>query len=409
VSHKVCLFSQLCLSLCKDSSLKSEAEILEQYKRLLKSKTHHWRSDDLEFRWDRFRGRHPNEICLIGLLEKLRDVEKSGDFPEEDIEHWRIHLCYEVVRSCLHLGKSPESFLFGDEGFIVVKQETDSALYFECMALHIRLSRTWEIRNFLDFHLVNCRSGRSQKSTYGVSRNMEHTEAGLEFLRGLERITRRSCEPYALKTINDEPLKALERWLTFRYDRMGFKELEVFRRFEYSSDSEILERSPMFSEYKEGSPRIFDAGCSLDYLKAFFALLEKSNPKERGRPSFVPSKILSRVLHSKFGVGQQVVACSGIEAFVDLRDRPSVNKNQLCWFAAEFIKHRGRRKKGCLTTKELLMILYHALPEVFDGVAVGTICSNYRTYAKSADVLHLDWRNYPELRAVIEREKMAFP
>ncbi len=360
-----------------------------------KSREHLWTSKGLDVRVGKVSGRHDYEICLKTLLKQVNKSESNRTGVTEAVSFWRRRLLVSIIKACLDIGVSPEKHIGQGHGYIVVRPNVNSSIYLEYIALSIQLLPPWEVRPFLDFQLVHCHSGSASGANVSSKLRSGLSDSGFEFLRGLNHSTRHICHEFSVSDGN-EAAEALCQWLTLQYDRMTFRELSKLHSYEWK-EAATLRVLPGRENVKHGSTTTINPGCSIPYLQAFFSLFERRPAGQKVGKYYVEPKRVRYILNKYFGVGEPVEFDPSIE--------PLVDRNQLCWFAMEFTKHRPHRKTGCLTTQQLLEILYIELPEVFGRVAKSTIVSNYKTYAASADLRQLNWTSFPEVRTVVEKEK----
>jgi hypothetical protein len=352
----------------------------------------------IEARVGKKSGMHHHEICLATVLRKLNSLAEANDSNLDVLRYWARITAADIVKCCLSLNIDPREHLQNSHGNFIVRPHLDGFTFYEYLALKVQLINSWEIRPVLDFNLVN---GITVKPTESPSKSQgKEIPFAHEYmlLKGLEHYTRHFIFLYSFSK-DETALQNLESWISSRFDRLSDPQLIEYHRysFEEESDSDLNERGNESSN--AGVTRIYNPGCSDNYLKQFLSLLKNINGAAKGLQSFVNPKLVDTILTKYFGVGK-LPELDGTEG-------ASITKHQICWFVGEFIDNRKNpNSKKFIGYKDLIEIFAAELPDsILKGKEVGTLVGNRSKYAKNGKADALDWRRHPTVKSAVESEK----
>jgi|GEM_PF-5293873 len=332
-------------------------------------------------------GKHQYELCLKQIYFQSQNfLSNRKDVQYFFRQKYLLSLKGNIVRYFASYGLDWREHLHSTSfGYLIVIPNTNSNLYFECLAYKLYMSLPNEIRPILDFHAVN--SDTSQKKT-----SSKNSELKFSFYSGLEFYV-----THFLTTVcpNTEPevIGQVRTWLENRFDSMSEAELQIYRKYNFNSEASTNLAIPGETTQTQK----LKTGCDDQLVIAYFRLLEKQHHEEKGKP-FVSPEQVEILLYKWFGIGK----CPTYENYPN----STITRNQLVTFVHVFINDVvDDRSSKVVSMATLLPFVYEEFRELFLNSRLKNALKNYTRYIEDPVHRVLDWKQDKAVKSMINAKK----
>lgn len=341
---------------------------------------HFKRMPGVEGRLDVVTGRHKYEICLYATYNETKRFLKSHSRATYHSCQRHIYdLKANVLRYCLSVKIDPEEYLLKPEGFIIVKPDVESALYFEMLSNQLFITQPEDVKWFLDFHFYNA----TNKATKSVER--------WPFIKQIQhhvlfRLTNN------LPWLNGHVIAEVRGWVNDYLSNLNEKQMASFYGFKFRP-KDIFGGHPEIDLIQKLKPH----GSDEITIRKYFHLLLNAHPCGQGKVSFVTRPKLDQILKEWFRIGEDSYSPEALY---------SITRNQLLYFVHQFHIHCCYDKgRDTLNLKDLLRLCQVSFPSLFEDSKNENLYKNLNRRARQGHHENLDWRNDKYLKSHIESKK----